>query len=296
MDTINKENLINLTKKTYQLTLLFPKQEPLRRRIREAADDILAGIIMFQRNKNSTSLLNGYFEVIDSFLEVALNQNWTASGAISELKNSYAALKTEFEQNNINLIAESKKLPPEIDQLSAPASELLQENFKESDEEKSAEGEKGEKEEEEEEEEKEEKEEKEKEKKEDEEKKEEENIIYAPPAPVLPLIRQLSGLENKPAPIESVAYELQDEKPRGADGGLKNIKEELTESQIARQNRIIEFLKQKGRAQVWEIQKIFPDISKRTIRRDFRSLLEQGLIERVGERNKTYYKMKVHFS
>jgi len=63
-----------------------------------------------------------------------------------------------------------------------------------------------------------------------------------------------------------------------------------------RQNRIVEFLKQKGRAQVWEIQKIFPDISKRTIRRDFRSLLEQGLIERVGERNKTYYKMKVHFS
>jgi len=35
---MDKENLINLTKKTYQLTLLFPKQEPLRRRIRETAD------------------------------------------------------------------------------------------------------------------------------------------------------------------------------------------------------------------------------------------------------------------
>jgi Fic family protein len=47
---------------------------------------------------------------------------------------------------------------------------------------------------------------------------------------------------------------------------------------------------------VWEIQKIFPDISKRTIRRDFRNLLKQKLIERVGERNKTYYKMKVNLS
>jgi len=69
---------------------------------------------------------------------------------------------------------------------------------------------------------------------------------------------------------------------------------ELTDGQILRQNSIVEYLKEKGQAQVWEIQKIFPNISKRTIRRDFRSLLKQELIERVGERNRTYYKMKVN--
>ncbi len=274
---MDKENLINLTKKTYQLTLLFPKQEPLRRRIRETADDILAGLIMSQKTKNDISLLRGYFEVIDSFLEVAISQNWTMPAAINEIKNSYAALKAEFEQNSANLMLEAKKSHSEMSQPPASAEEFLQENFQEEREEKNVEI--------------------------------KENIIYAPPASAMPLIgQQLSELKNEPAPMDSMPLDFQQEKKEAneqeneqekkeeSDSSFKSVKEELTESQIVRQNRIVEFLKQKGRAQVWEIQKIFPDISKRTIRRDFRSLLEQGLIERVGERNKTYYKMKVHFS
>jgi predicted HTH transcriptional regulator len=86
-----------------------------------------------------------------------------------------------------------------------------------------------------------------------------------------------------------------DEENNDEDDGNEE-KEGLTEGQALRQNRIIEYLKEKGQAQVWEIQKIFPDISKRTIRRDFRSLLKQGLIERIGERNRTYYKLKVNIS
>lgn len=62
-------------------------------------------------------------------------------------------------------------------------------------------------------------------------------------------------------------------------------------SQI-RHQKILEILKEKGRVQVWEIKRIFPEVSKRTLRRDFDYLLRQGIIERIGEKNNTFYKIK----
>jgi len=59
-----------------------------------------------------------------------------------------------------------------------------------------------------------------------------------------------------------------------------------------RQETILKILKEKGQAQVWEIQQIFPEVTKRTLRRDFENLLNQGLIERMGERNGTFYQPK----
>jgi hypothetical protein len=60
-----------------------------------------------------------------------------------------------------------------------------------------------------------------------------------------------------------------------------------------RKAKILEILKEKGRLQVWEANKAFPKITKRTIRRDFEKLLKDGLIERIGERNNTFYQLKV---
>jgi len=60
-------------------------------------------------------------------------------------------------------------------------------------------------------------------------------------------------------------------------------------NQATRQNKIIELLKEKGRAQVWEFKKVFPEVTKRTLRRDFEQMLKQGLVERIGERNETFY-------
>jgi len=59
-----------------------------------------------------------------------------------------------------------------------------------------------------------------------------------------------------------------------------------------RQEKIISFLKENGRVQVWQIKKLFPEVSKRTLRRDFEQLLKQGIIERLGERNDTFYQIK----
>ena len=59
-----------------------------------------------------------------------------------------------------------------------------------------------------------------------------------------------------------------------------------------RQEKILEVLREKGRAQVWEIKQIFPQVSKRTLRRDFESLFKRGIIERIGERNNTFYRLE----
>lgn len=42
---MTKEELIQLTNEVYGLTLLFPKKEPLRNKLRAVADDILAEFI-----------------------------------------------------------------------------------------------------------------------------------------------------------------------------------------------------------------------------------------------------------
>lgn len=60
----------------------------------------------------------------------------------------------------------------------------------------------------------------------------------------------------------------------------------------ARQEKILAFLKEKNQVQVWQVKELFPQVSKRTLRRDFENMLEQGLIDRVGEKNNTFYRIK----
>jgi DNA-binding transcriptional ArsR family regulator len=73
----------------------------------------------------------------------------------------------------------------------------------------------------------------------------------------------------------------------------KERKEKIETSAEIRQGKILEVLREKGRVQVWEIKEIFPQVSKRTLRRDFESLLKKGMVERVGERNTTFYRLKI---
>lgn len=59
-----------------------------------------------------------------------------------------------------------------------------------------------------------------------------------------------------------------------------------------RQKRIIDFLRTKQDAQVWELQKILPEVTKRTLRRDLDELLQKNLVERKGEWNAVAYELK----
>ncbi len=40
------------------------------------------------------------------------------------------------------------------------------------------------------------------------------------------------------------------------------------------------------------MKQVFPEVSKRTLRRDFENLLKQGIIEKIGEKNDTFYQLK----
>lgn len=57
-----------------------------------------------------------------------------------------------------------------------------------------------------------------------------------------------------------------------------------------RQIKILEFLKNKEKVQVMDLQTVLTDVTKRTIRRDLEELLAEGKIVRSGEFNQIFYK------
>ena len=91
------------------------------------------------------------------------------------------------------------------------------------------------------------------------------------------------GLPRTSKPIKPQCLEVE---PPNIDREKRMVRGE------SRHQKILGILEEKGRAQVWEIKKIFPETSKRTLRRDFDYLLKQGIIERIGEKNNTSYKIK----
>jgi len=189
---MNKELLIQLTNNLYRLTLLFPKKEPLRYKMRERADDILA-----KPNEKD-------FEVLDNFFEVALVQNWVSPSDILAIKKGYDNLREIL-----------KKYKPE------------------------------------------------KEKKKD-------NLDV--------------GEEDKSSSSPFAAARVVEVYPKETPIPLSH--------NLDRQEKILEFLKENGRAQDWQIKRVLPEVTKRTLRRDFEHMLEQGLIERMGEKNDTFYQIK----
>lgn len=80
-------------------------------------------------------------------------------------------------------------------------------------------------------------------------------------------------------PRERIAAEKQESKVRDpVIGGLNQ-----------RQQKILQILERKEKIQVWELKKVFPNLSKRTLRRDLESLLKKELIRRNGQWNKVFY-------
>jgi len=192
---MERSYFIQLTNELYRLTLLFPKKEPLRYKMRELADEILANSISFSkenpRDKFLTVVKNlqDELDILDGFFEVARNQNWVSPDEILNLQQEYNRLKDELTNLTLPLFPEGKK--PETGSLA-----------------------------------------------------------------------------------------------------ISNLGEEKA-TMLVRQQRILEILREKGRAQVWQIKQVFPQVSKRTLRRDFENLVKQGIIDRVGQKNNTFYQLKL---
>jgi len=76
-------------------------------------------------------------------------------------------------------------------------------------------------------------------------------------------------------------------KEEGASEFLYNAKSPLSN----RQTIILDYLSNNEKAQVMDLQKVLPNITKRTIRRDLDELLVSGRIVRMGEFNQVFYKI-----
>ena len=209
---MEKRQIIDLTNKVYRLTLLFPKKEPLRYKIREIANDILTFSINWEslnslnpgkyasnlkeRKKETIFNLEESLDVIHNYFEISKWQNWINYFEILEIQEEYDKIKKE-------LYEEIKKIE----------------------------------------------------------------------------------IEEKTNEIQNIPKNnLIEEKDIQTDN---NFIEKET-----RKEKIIKILKKVEKIQVGEINKLFPDVSKRTIRRDFQKMLDQGIIERIGEKNNTYYRLK----
>lgn len=187
MYTANKEGLVRLTQDLYHLTLLFPRKEPLRYKMREVASDIAAFFLAEEEpSEKALKTLLSSMRVLDGFFEIAKSQNWTSPADLLRLQREYKALQD-------SLALPQRKEVPKEDPVKLPAREQERE----------------------------------------------------------------------------AAFALNE-----------------------RQERILSFLKERDQAQVWEIKEFLPDVTKRTLRRDFQALLHRGVIERVGERSATYYKIR----
>ncbi|MDI6591340.1 MAG: DeoR family transcriptional regulator [Patescibacteria group bacterium] len=196
---LNKELLIQLTNNLYHLTLLFPKKEPLRYKMRELADEILVNFYKEQNPEISKNL-----EILDSFFELAKKQNWVSPSKISEIQEEYGKIRKELKKlDEVKFHRERIKEVAEISREKIFAQEGLGESFQ----------------------------------------------------------RNFSV------------------------GIQKNT----------RQEKILDFLKKKGKVQIWEVKEIFPEVTKRTLRRDFKQLVKQGLIERIGEKNETFYQLPPNY-
>jgi hypothetical protein len=190
MFSMNKDFLIQLTNNLYRLTTLFPKKEPLRYKMRELADDILA-----RPNEKDLEALNKFFEVTKV-------QNWVSPFDVMTIQKDYDNIREE-----LNLISE--KTPKIFSETDAP--------------------------------------------------------------------RALSKIVDSNNIIPEI---------------ISRIPEIQPSERNERQERILAFLRENGRAQVWEVKQVFPEVTKRTLRRDFEQMLNQGVIERMGEKNSTFYQVK----
>jgi len=202
---MDRDFLIQLTNNLYRLTLLFPKKEPLRYKMREIADDILAECLRLnlkqelKQDTNPKEYMDDSWvdlEVLDAFFEVAKEQNWVSLEEILKLQENYSKLKGELKTE----VEEDKSSSPPL--AAARVTDLE-----------------------------------------------------------MTLTLPLDKSKNECSSISE------------------------------RQEKILAFLKEQGRAQVWQIKQVLPEVTKRTLRRDFENLLKKMLVERTGERNNTFYQI-----
>ncbi len=100
---MDKEYFTNLTNDLYRLTLLFPKKEPLKYKMRDLADNILAGLIIIiegdkKRYEELVYEIKKNIQPLDGFCDVAKKQNWVSEEDIIDIQERYGVIREEMEK------------------------------------------------------------------------------------------------------------------------------------------------------------------------------------------------------
>ncbi len=128
---MDKEYFTDLTNDLYRLTLLFPKKEPLRYKIRELADNILANlsILLEGTEKRESEIileLKGDLAPLNNFFDVAKKQNWVAEENIDNVQDRYRAIKEEIDKFKSEEVEEEKELPVSLIDLKGREKEIVE--------------------------------------------------------------------------------------------------------------------------------------------------------------------------
>lgn len=167
----SEKDLLEWIKEIYSFTILFPKKEPLRYKLRKIANDILEKFIFWKKKNPSEKeflILTSYLELLNFYFEIVKSQNWVSPKEISNLQQKYNQFLEILKKEKLN-----------------------------------------------------------------------------------------------------------------------------NQNQIFREEKILKFLKEKEKVQVRQLKEILPQVSKRTLRRDLQKLVKKGLVEKIGEKRKTFYKLKL---
>ncbi len=102
---MNKSYFIELTNRLYRITFFFPTKEPLRHKVREIGDDILANLVLIlegeiNERREAAFKVEKSIEILDALLELAKTQNWIDSEEIKKIQAKYKEIKIEVEEFN----------------------------------------------------------------------------------------------------------------------------------------------------------------------------------------------------
>jgi hypothetical protein len=243
---MDKNYFIQLTLNLYRLTLLFPKKDPLRYKMRELGIEISTNsILIFEKDFSDFEDLipetKKQIEILDCFFEVVKNLDWVSVEKIFEIQKEYDKIKKELigfffekeKQLDFNL---GKNLKSEEKAVGDKAVENFSPNLE---------------------------------------------------------TKKERDLEEKIFSMDKDLIEAREFVKIGDSVTLAERKESSFKNPFqGRKDKIMEILKKREKAQVGDFKEVFPQVSKRTLRRDFKSLMEEGLVERMGEKSETFYKIK----
>ncbi|MBI3631191.1 MAG: hypothetical protein HY221_02540 [Candidatus Sungbacteria bacterium] len=95
-----RQNILPLTKALYRVSERFPEREPLRRRIREYADEILAGVVEWNLDAQAGELA-GKIDTLRDYLLIAAHMQWVSSINIEVLARGYTMLCDDIQKERL---------------------------------------------------------------------------------------------------------------------------------------------------------------------------------------------------